>query len=71
MNGSDHVAEFWPENTFQRTRLRPDHMHLEAALAQRRCGLEADKAGADHRDTFSSLGLVDQCDAVIECAQVA
>jgi len=64
------VADLRPHDAFQRHLLRGDDVDLQIARAQRRGGLEADEAGADHHHAFVASGFVDDRLAVGQRAQV-
>ena len=60
----DERADLVAQDAGERDRLRPDDVHLEPALPQRRGRLEADEAGADHDDALSGCRARDDRPAV-------
>ena len=56
MQGADEVAHLRPQHALHRPLLQPDDVNLDISGAQCRCGLEPDKARADHDRAPRAVG---------------
>jgi hypothetical protein len=69
MQGAHEIAHFGPKHALHRPLLRRDDVNLDIACAQCRCGLEADKAGADHDGAVRAVHQINDRPAIRKRAQ--